>query len=240
MDLAIENLNKSFGELVVFNTFSLKIAEGKITCILGPSGCGKTTLLNIIGGLVKADSGKFLGLENKVISYIFQEPRLLKWKNVRENIEFVLKDLYPRKTRLKITDQYIEQVKLTPFKYFYPDNLSGGMKHRTAIARAFVYPSDILMMDEPFKGQDLKQKLSLINLLLELWKNDTRTVIFVTHDIEEAVLLGDEIIVLGSLPAKILKKFTNNIQREERKLKDIRNYLMEKEIYDLVIDGLSE
>lgn len=236
MDLVIENLNKSYNELVIFKDFSLKIPMGKITCILGPSGCGKTTLLNIIGGLVKADSGKFLGLENKVLSYIFQEPRLLKWKNVRENIEFVLKDLYPRETRLKIVDQYIEQVKLTPFRYFYPNNLSGGMKHRTAIARAFVYPSDILIMDEPFKGQDLKLKLSLTNLLLELWKNDMRTVIFVTHDIEEAVLLGDEIFVLGNPPTKILKRFTNNIQREERNLKDIRNYLMEKEIFDLVID----
>jgi NitT/TauT family transport system ATP-binding protein len=237
MDFAIENLNKSFAELIIFKDFSLKIPEGKITCLLGPSGCGKTTLLNILGGLVKADSGNFWGLENKVISYIFQEPRLIKWKNVRENIEFVLKDLYPSKARLEIVDQYIEKVELAPFKYFYPDNLSGGMKHRAAIARAFVYPSDILMMDEPFKGQDLKLKISLINLLLELWKNDRRTVIFVTHDIEEAVLLGDEIIVLGSPPAKILKKFTNTIRREERKLKDIRNYLMEKEIYNLVIDG---
>lgn len=239
MDLSIENLNKSFDELVIFKDFSIKIPEGKITCILGPSGCGKTTLLNIIGGLVKADSGKFLGLENKVLSYIFQEPRLLKWKNVRENIEFVLKDLYPREKRLKIIDQYIEQVKLTPFREYYPDNLSGGMKHRASIARAFVYPSDILMMDEPFKGQDLKLKLSLIKLLLELLNNDTRTVIFVTHDIEEAVMLGDEIIVLGSLPAKILKKYSNIIEREKRELKDIRNYLIEKEIYNLVIDDSS-
>jgi NitT/TauT family transport system ATP-binding protein len=239
MDLVIENLNKSYDKLVIFKDFSLIIPEGKFTCILGPSGCGKTTLLNILGGLVKADSGKFLGLENKTLSYIFQEPRLLRWKNVRENIEFVLKDLYPRETRQKIVDQYIDKVKLTPFKDYYPDNLSGGMKHRTAIARAFVFPSNILIMDEPFKGQDLKLKLSLINLLMELWKNDKRTVIYVTHDIEEAVLLGDEIIVLGSTPTKILKKFTNNTQREDRKLKDIRNYLMEKEIYDLVMDGSS-
>lgn len=236
MDLVIENLNKRFNDLIIFQDFNIHIQEGKITCILGPSGCGKTTLLNIIAGLAKEDSGKFTGLENKVISYMFQEPRLLKWKSVRKNIEFVLKDLYSRKQRLKIADQYIEMVKLTPFKNYYPDKLSGGMKHRTAIARAFVYPSDILMMDEPFKGQDFKLKSSLIDLLLELWNNDKRTIIFVTHDIEEAVLLGDEIIVLGNPPSRILKKFTNDMLREERKHKDIRNYLMEKEIYELVIN----
>lgn len=236
MDLVIENLNKRFDDLIIFQDFNIHIQEGKITCILGPSGCGKTTLLNIIAGLAKEDSGKFTGLGNKVISYMFQEPRLLKWKSVRNNIEFVLKDLYSRKQRLKIADQYIEMVKLTPFKNYYPDKLSGGMKHRTAIARAFVYPSDILMMDEPFKGQDFKLKSSLIDLLLELWNNDKRTIIFVTHDIEEAVMLGDEIIVLGNPPSRILKKFTNDILREERKHKDIRNYLMEKEIYELVIN----
>ncbi|MHB8125444.1 MAG: ABC transporter ATP-binding protein [Desulfitobacteriaceae bacterium] len=235
MDLEIENLNKSYDELIVFKDFGLKIPEGKIICILGPSGCGKTTLLNMIGGLVKADSGRFSGFENKLLSYIFQEPRLLKWKTVRENIEFVLKDIYPRNKRLEIVDQYLEQVELTTFRDYYPDNLSGGMKQRTAIARAFVYHSDILIMDEPFKGQDLKLKLSLINSFLKLWNKDKRTVIFVTHDIEEAVLLGDEIVVLGSLPARVLKKFTNNVLREERKLKDIRNHQMEREIYEMVI-----
>ena len=235
MDLVIENLNKSFAELVVFRDFSLKVPKGKITCILGPSGCGKTTLLNMIGGLVKADSGKFLGFENKVLSYIFQEPRLLKWKTVKENIEFVLKDIYPSNKRIEIVDHYLEQVELTDFKDYYPDNLSGGMKQRVAIARAFVYPSDIFIMDEPFKGQDLKLKLSLFDSFLKFWNQNKRTVIFVTHDIEEAILLGDEIVVLGSLPTKILKKFTNDMLREERKFKDIRNHQMEKEIFELVI-----
>lgn len=234
MDLVIENLSKSYDELVVFKDFNLKIPERKITCILGPSGCGKTTLLNIIGGLVKADSGNFSGFDNKVFSYLFQEPRLLKWKTVQENIEFVLKDIYSREKRTESVDQYLELVELADFRDYYPDKLSGGMKQRTAIARAFIYPSDILIMDEPFKGQDLKMKLSLINSFLSLWNKDKRTVIFVTHDIEEAVLLGDEIIVLGSSPARIIKRFINEMPREERKFKDIRNYQMEREIYEMV------
>ena len=114
------------------------------------------------------------------------------------------------------------------------------MKHRTAIARAFVYQSDILIMDEPFKGQDLKIKLSLIDSLLKLREKDQRTIIFVTHDIEEAVFLGDEIIVLSSTPAKILKKYSNDMRRDERELIDIRNYHIVKEIYMLITDRKTE
>jgi NitT/TauT family transport system ATP-binding protein len=240
MALVIENLGKSYDKLVIFKDFDLEITEGKITCLLGPSGCGKTTLLNIIGGLLKADSGRFRGFENKVLSYIFQEPRLMNWKTVRENVEFVLKGKFPGPERRKIVDQYLEEVELTDFKDYYPKNLSGGMKHRTAIARAFVCQSDILIMDEPFKGQDLKIKLSLIDSLLKLWEKDQRTVIFVTHDIEEAVFLGDEIIVLSSTPAKILKKFSNDMRRDERELIDIRNYHIVKEIYMLITDRKPE
>jgi NitT/TauT family transport system ATP-binding protein len=236
MALVIENLRMSYGNLVIFQDFNLKITEGKITCLLGPSGCGKTTLLNIIGGLLKADAGRFTGFENKALSYIFQEPRLMNWKTVRENVEFVLKNKYLGEKRREIVDHYLEQVELSDFKDYYPLNLSGGMKQRTAIARAFVYQSDILLMDEPFKGQDFKLKLSLIDSLLKLWEKDRQTIIFVTHDIEEAVFLGDEIIVLGNIPAKILKMFCNNISRDERKLIDIRNYHMVEEIYLLVTE----
>ena len=152
MDLAIKSLNKSYADLNVFKNFKIQIPEKKITCILGPSGCGKTTLLNIIGGIIKADSGEFKGFEDNVVSYLFQEPRLLKWKTVWGNIEFVLKDIYSREKRNEILSRYLEMVDLKDFKDYYPDKLSGGMVQRVSIARAFIYPSDILLMDEPFKG----------------------------------------------------------------------------------------
>ena len=235
MELAIENLSKSFCNLTVFEDFSLKLPEKKITCILGPSGCGKTTLLNMVAGILKPDDGQFKGFEEKNISYLFQEPRLLKWKTVWENIEFVLKDSYTKEKRQEIISKYLELVDLTDFKDYYPDKLSGGMLQRVAIARAFVYSSDILIMDEPFKALDMKLKILLMDSFMKLWLNDLRTVIFVTHDIEEAIYLGDEIFVLSGLPSKIKKKFTNDIPRKERSLKDKRNFEIESELYKLII-----
>jgi len=172
--------------------------------MLGPSGCGKTTLLNIIGNLIPPDSGELIGFENKVFSYVFQDPRLLPWKTVRGNIEFVLSREMPSDEREKHTEQLIKQVELDGFAGFYPSQLSGGMRQRVSIARAFACPSDIILMDEPLKGLDAGLKKNLINWFLKLWKTDRRTVIFVTHDVDEALLLSDRVIVLSQPPTRIL------------------------------------
>jgi NitT/TauT family transport system ATP-binding protein len=190
MGFQIKNLNMSFNGVTLFRDFNLDIEEGTITCILGPSGCGKSTLLNIIGGIILPDSGTLIGFENKVFSYIFQEPRLLPWKTVRENIEFVLgRDLSPIQRRIE-ADRLIRKVKLDGFASYYPSQLSGGMRQRVSIARAFACHSDIILMDEPLNGLDFSLKESMMQWFSQIWKEDRRTVIFVTHNIDETQLLG--------------------------------------------------
>ncbi|MCK5171039.1 MAG: ABC transporter ATP-binding protein, partial [Bacteroidales bacterium] len=140
MALKIENLYKSFQDINLFQNFDIEFQENTISCILGPSGCGKTTLLNMISDTTKADAGKFSGFNDKIISYIFQEPRLLPWRTVKENIAFVLQDLYSKKEKEQIASKYARLVELDSFGNYYPSKLSGGMKQRVAIARAFSFP----------------------------------------------------------------------------------------------------
>ncbi|WP_432407484.1 ABC transporter ATP-binding protein [Wukongibacter sp. M2B1] len=218
MGYLIRNLHKSFGELVVLKAFNMDIKDNKVISILGPSGCGKTTLLNILSGVIKPEEGEILGMEGKTISYLFQEPRLLRWKTVEGNIDFILKDKMTYLERQEKIKKYLEMVGLWEYKDYYPDNLSGGMKQRAAIARAFAYSSDILLMDEPFKSLDFELKMNLIHDFIELWRLDNRTVFFVTHDIQAALMLGDEIHLLSQKPTKIKETIINRIPHNERSL----------------------
>lgn len=230
MSLTIKKLNKSFDNIHLFKDFNIEIEEHTITCILGPSGCGKTTLLNIISNSVQPESGSFSGFDEKTLSYIFQEPRLLPWKTVRENIAFVTKNKSLNTDQGKLIDKYLQLVNLEEFADYFPNKLSGGMKQRVAIARAFSYPSDLILMDEPLKALDLKLKLNLISAFRKIWQNDRRTVIFVTHDIDEALLLGNEIYVFSKPPIYIKEKFT--IDSKDRSLQnpeiiDLKNKIWE-------------
>lgn len=218
MSLEIKALHKKYDTISLFSDFNISFQEGTITCILGPSGCGKTTLLNIIGDIIKPDSGQLTGFREKTASYIFQDPRLLPWKTVEENIGFVLSKDMPAEERKKITGQLIRLMELENFASYYPSKLSGGMRQRVSIARAFAYPSDIILMDEPLKGLDIKLKLNLIRIFSQMWLTDKRTVIFVTHDVDEALLLGNDIIVLSRPPVKIITKKQLDLPFEERRL----------------------
>jgi len=218
MSLEIKALYKKYDTISLFSDFNISFQEGTITCILGPSGCGKTTLLNIIGDIIKPDSGQLTGFREKTASYIFQDPRLLPWKTVEENIGFVLSKDMPAEERKKITGQLIKLMELENFASYYPSKLSGGMRQRVSIARAFAYPSDIILMDEPLKGLDIKLKLNLIRIFSQMWLTDKRTVIFVTHDVDEALLLGNDIIVLSRPPVKIITKKQLDLPFEERRL----------------------
>lgn len=218
MSLEIKALYKKYDTISLFSDFNISFQEGTITCILGPSGCGKTTLLNIIGDIIKPDSGQLTGFREKTASYIFQDPRLLPWKTVEENIGFVLSKDIPAEERKKITRQLIRLMELENFASYYPSKLSGGMRQRVSIARAFAYPSDIILMDEPLKGLDIKLKLNLIRIFSQMWLTDKRTVIFVTHDVDEALLLGNDIIVLSRPPVKIITKKQLDLPFEERRL----------------------
>ncbi|MBV7273595.1 ABC transporter ATP-binding protein [Clostridium thailandense] len=196
-EVQIKNLHKSYDNHKVLNNLSMDFIRNKITVITGPSGCGKTTLLNIISRIEKEDSGEII-LNNKDISYIFQEDRLIPHLTVYENIAFVLKSKMRKEEMKNIIDKYLAMVKLTEYKDKLPSKLSGGMKRRVAIARAFAYKSELLLMDEPFKGLDDKLKSEIIEYFLKIYKEDKRTVILVTHDMKEAELLGDVIYSFSS------------------------------------------
>ncbi|MBN2863123.1 MAG: ABC transporter ATP-binding protein, partial [Bacteroidales bacterium] len=204
MALRIDDLNKKYGDISLFRDFSISFTESIITCILGPSGCGKTTLLNIIGGITLPDSGILSGFDGKLTSYIFQDPRLLPWKTVRGNIEFVMDRGMAPSVLEKESDRLIRLVDLDGFAAYYPSRLSGGMRQRVSIARAFACHSDIILMDEPLKGLDIALKQNLIRSFSRIWKTDMRTVIFVSHDVDEALMLGEEIMVFSRPPVQMV------------------------------------
>ena len=203
MTYEAKNINKSFGGLKVLDNINISFPKNKTTCILGPSGCGKTTLLNIISGLLDADSGELIGFENEDISFVFQEDRLIPWKNVEDNLAFVLNGKMDKSEIDNIIDYYLKLVGLEEYKDYYPRDLSGGMKQRINILRAFICTSKILIMDEPFKSLDMGNKQILIDFFNELMKVENRTCIMVIHDMEEAVELGDRIIILTDKPTRV-------------------------------------
>lgn len=189
------NACKAYGDKIILKDLNLNFEKNKITALLAPSGYGKTTLLNIIAGLEFLDSGSFI-MEAQSISYMFQEDRLLPWLTVYDNIAFVLKSRTFKCEIENIIDKYLDLVNLKEYKDYTLDKLSGGMKRRVALARAFAYKSEVLIMDEPFKGIDLTLKKGIISGFLKLWEKDKRTVIVVTHDINEARILAHNIYFL--------------------------------------------
>lgn len=188
--MEIIGLWKSFGKIVVLENLNMSIKTNKITCLFGQSGCGKTTLVNILLSLTKSDSGTIKGLD-KNISAIFQENRLLPWINAEKNISIISKNY----------EYYIKSVGLWEYRKMFPYELSGGMNQRLNIARGLAYDYDFIIMDEPFKGLDLKLKNNIIKFIKYELKN--RTALFITHDIDEAVFLSDEIFILKGPPLKI-------------------------------------
>ena len=235
MSYKIENISVKFDDLLVLDKLSMEIEKHKVTCILGPSGCGKTTLLNLISGIIRQNDGNLEGFDGNLISYLFQEPRLLNWKTIEQNIEYVLDGKYPEKEIKTIIEKYLEIVQLTKYRNFYPEKISGGMQQRAAIARAFAYPSEILLMDEPFKSLDLELKLNLYECFLKMWKEDKRTVLFVTHDIHDAIMLGDEIFLLSKKPTNIREKISNTVPHLHRNLMNQELLNLEKILYSKLI-----
>ncbi len=229
------NNSATVSETAIFKDFNIKIPASKVSVILGPSGCGKSTLLNIIHGILTPDSGIIRKENSSVISYLFQEPRLLPWKTVSQNIELILKNHYEHKQRQKITRHYLEIIGLNDFVDYYPSELSGGMRQRVAIARAFAYPAEIILMDEPFQALDPGLKLNLTRLFSSLWIEDNRTSLFVTHDITEAIFLGDEIFVLSSKkPSTIVDHIINPVPQGERHPENPECLKIEVRLYSLL------
>ncbi len=194
----------------VLNDIELSLNDNEFVSIVGPSGCGKSTLLSIVAGLEEADEGSICvdgtpiagaGLDRGVV---FQSYTLLPWLTARQNIEFALKAAgYSRRECADITDEHLELVKLCGFANAYPNELSGGMKQRVAIARALSYRPKILLLDEPFGALDAMTRYQMQELLTRIWETHRLTVMFVTHDVEEAVYLSDRVCVMKSAPGEI-------------------------------------
>ncbi len=189
---------------------NLEIRTGEFLAIVGPSGCGKSTFLEILGGLIKPSCGSIY-IDGKAVSgpnhdrgIVFQGYALFPWRNVTENIAYGLEEKgVPKKTRNEICRKYISLVGLSGFENHYPYQLSGGMKQRVAIARALAYDPDILLMDEPFAALDAQTRDTLQGEVLRIWEETRKTVLFVTHNIEEAVFLADRIAVMSVRPGII-------------------------------------
>ncbi|MDQ2085233.1 ABC transporter ATP-binding protein [Herbivorax sp. ANBcel31] len=231
MEVIINELKKSFGNLKVIDNLSLKFNSNKIHCIFGPSGCGKSTLINVMTGIISADYGTIEGLEQKKFSYVFQEERLLPWATVEENILFVLESYYKKERAKKLSDKYISLVDLSEFKTHYPDQLSGGMKQRVCIARAFAFDGDILVMDEPFKGLHLDLKKKLMNYIINYLKENNKTVFFITHDIDEALYLADSIHIFKGPPLNLKKSIKINIpslrsKNKKEEMESLKNEIL--------------
>lgn len=221
MNLEISNLNKSYAEESIFKNFSLQLSDDKINCIIGPSGCGKTTFLNILAGLIEYESGSFNGISKNDISYIFQEDRLIEWLTVKENLQITLKKYYKKSSLDDEIENLLDIVGIKSVEDKYPDELSGGMRQRVNIARAFGKPSKIMLMDEPFKSLDYKLKYTIIDEFKNILNKKKRLVVLVTHDLEEAVYFNGRIFVFGRKPVKVLKTFETNLQNAKTEILDL-------------------
>ena len=208
--IALNNINISYGNLKVLENFSISLEKGKVHCIFGASGCGKTTLLNALTGINKIESGERLCLDNKKFSYVFQEDRLLPWATALENVLFVLRDRYCDEEAKQIAEKYLNIVGLGKFINAYPSELSGGMQRRVSFARALSYRGEVFILDEPFKGLDFKLKTELINYLLESDIKENSYIVFVTHDMQEALSFSDYIYMVDGPPLKIIEKIETN------------------------------
>lgn len=215
MSIKLINIEKNFGNKKIYDKFSLTFEEGKINCILGKSGCGKSTLLNIIANLEDINLGEIIGVPEK-IAYIFQEDRLIEWNSIYTNMELPLLKFYTKDEREEKIKSILREVELGDCMNSYPKELSGGMRQRANIARALLYNGELLLMDEPFKSLDKSSKENIIKIFKKNHLEKNNTVIMVTHDINEALSLGDNIFILGGSPVSLMDKF-KNVQRSKEK-----------------------
>jgi len=222
--LKLHNVSKSFparhGLLPILKDINLDIKDGEFLCIVGPSGCGKTTILNLMAGLLMPSKGEVLH-RGKAISepgpdriIIFQELGLFPWLTAQKNVEFGLKikGIEPG-NREAIALEYLEMVNLVRFKDSYIHELSGGMKQRVALARALAINPEILLMDEPFTALDAQTRDTLHDELQNIWVKTKKTIVFVTHNVREAVCLGDRVVVLSALPGEIKAIYDIKLRR---------------------------
>ncbi len=236
----VNNLTKRFGDLLVLDRISFDVYKNEFLCVVGPTGCGKTTFLNSLTKLYDITDGEILvdgsavNLKKHNISYVFQESSAMPWLTVEQNIRFGLElRKIPRKTADERVEDVLKTVNLTKFRNYYPSQLSISMLQRVVIARAFVTRPTLLLMDEPYGQLDLELRYMLEDELLSLWQKTKTTVIFITHNIEEAVYLGERILVLTNKPSKIKAEINDEIPRP-RNIADETFVALRDKVTDLI------
>lgn len=246
MSIEVKNINKSFegkksDRLSVLEDINLHIDDGELVCLLGPSGCGKTTLLRLIAGLDHPTSGEIVA-NGEVVkkpsgdrAVIFQQYSLFPWLTVLQNVTFGLEVTKKgsKDENVAAAERYLKSVGLIDFKDSYPHELSGGMKQRVAIIRSLLNHSPILLMDEPFSALDMQNRHKLQEQLIGVWKRFENTIVFVTHDVDEAVYLADKIVILDKNPGKIAKIVEVDMERPRKRESEEFIQLQES-----IVDGL--
>ncbi len=217
--IVVDNVSRTFSgenEVTAIQDVSFTMNKGEFLCIVGQSGCGKSTLLRIMAGIDPVHegtvhiNGSLVNKPDKTRGIVFQEARLLDWMNVRQNVGFALQNI-PKEEKNSLVDDYVSLVGLADFKQSFPRELSGGMAQRVSIARALVNRPEVLFMDEPFGALDYMTKINMQNELLRIREKSEMTVIFVTHDIDEAVYLSDRILVMSKNPGKVKEIIHNTL-----------------------------
>lgn len=216
----VNHLTKKFGDLLVLNDISFNVEKGDLLCVVGPTGCGKTTFLNSLTKIYDITSGEILLDGHPVnpkkdnIAYIFQGNSTMPWLTVEQNVSFGLDIKHiPKQKKQELVDKYLDIVGLTKYRKYYPKQLSASMLQRVSIARAFATEPELLLMDEPYGQLDIELRFKLEDELVKLWQMTGTTVIFITHNIEEAVYLGEHIMVLTNKPTTVKETLQNHLPR---------------------------
>lgn len=236
----VEHLTKKFGELLVLDDISFRIKKGEFVCIVGPTGCGKSTFLNLLTRLIPATEGEILldgepaDPKKHSISFVFQEPSAFEWLTVQENIEYGLKIKKRPAEEIKAqSEKIIKLLGLEEWRDVYPRDLSVSMEQRVVIGRAFAVNPDLLLMDEPYGQMDIKMRYYLEDEVVRLWKATGATVLFITHNLEEAVYLAERILILTNKPARIKAEVAVDLPRP-RSVADPRFIEIRKEITEMI------
>ena len=238
--VSVRNLTKCFGDLKVLENISFDIKKGEFICVVGPTGCGKTTFLNLLTRLIPQTSGEILidgepaDPKKHNISFVFQEPSAFSWLTTQENIEYGLRiKKMPEEYIKQQSDKVISLLGLDRFRNAYPHEMSVSMEQRVVIGRAFAMNPDLLLMDEPYGQMDIKMRFFLEDEVIKLWKATGATVLFITHNLEEAVYLAERVLVLSAKPATIKAQVPINIERP-RKVSDPAFIEVRKQITDMI------
>lgn len=236
--VSVNHLTKKFGDLLVLDDVSFEVMDGDLLCVVGPTGCGKTTFLNSLVNIYQVTSGEILldgkqvDTKKQNIAYIFQGDSTMPWLTVDENVQFGLNlKKIPSGEKKERVEKYLDIVGLTKYRKFYPKQLSASMLQRVSIARAFATEPELLLMDEPYGQLDIELRFKLEDELVRLWEMTRTTVIFITHNIEEAVYLGNKIMVLTNKPTTVKQTIMNDLPRPRdiasRKFVELRNQVTE-------------